>query len=146
MNLRPATAADQAAINALVREGNINPLDLHWENFTVIENDAGEVVAIGQIKTHRDGSPELASIAVRADYRGQGLARRIIEHRLAGHSGDLYLTCRSSMGTMYEKFGFREIEEPEMPKYFRRLRKVAGLIEILSREGVRLLVMKRGDE
>ena len=144
MLLRPATESDQHTIRVLVREGGINPMDLDWRHFVVAENEAGEAVAIGQIKTHRDGSPELASIAVRKDQRGQGLARAVIEHLLTLHSGDLYLTCRSNFGPMYEKFGFREIHEEKMPKYFRRLKKVAGVFEMLAGQGEYMMVMKRG--
>lgn len=142
-SLRPAAAADQPVIKELVREANINPMDLGWRHFTVAESEAGEVVAIGQIKTHRDGTPELASVVVRTDRRGQGLARAVIEHLLASHSGDIYLMCASGMRPLYEKFGFRPIEEPEMPRYFRRIKKLAGLAEWLRRDGEFLLIMKR---
>jgi len=142
-SLCPATAADQPVIKKLVRESNLNPLDLDWRHFTVAQSDAGEVVAIDQIKTHRDGMPELASVVVQPDHRGKGLARAIIERLLASHSGDLYLMCASSLGPLYQKFGFRPIEEPEMPRYFRRIKKLAGLAEWLRRDGESLLIMKR---
>ena len=142
-SLRPAAAADQLVIKKLVHEANLNPLDLDWRHFTVAESEAGEVVAIGQVKTHRDGTPEMASIVVRPDHRGQGLARAVIEHLLAAHSGDLYLMCASGMRPLYEKFGFRPIEEPEMPRYFRRIKKLAGLAEWLRRDGDSLFIMKR---
>jgi len=130
-------------IKKLVHEANINPLDLDWRHFTVAESQVGEVLAVGQIKTHRDGTPELASIVVRTDCRGQGLARAVIESLLASHTGDLYLMCASSLRPLYEKFGFRPVEEPGMPRYFRRIKKLAGLAEWLRRDGEFLLIMKR---
>jgi len=142
-SLRHATADDERLIKAFVREADLNPLDLDWRHFTVAENVAGEVVAIGQIKTHRDGSTELASIVVRPDYRGQGLARAVIERLMAYHSSDLYLMCASRLGPLYEKFGFRAIEAPEMPRYFRRINKLAGLADWLRQGGDTLLIMKR---
>ncbi|MBL8046163.1 MAG: hypothetical protein JNL09_06465, partial [Anaerolineales bacterium] len=51
---RPATAADMPAIRAIIREAEINPLGLKWQNFLVAE-EADAVVATGQIKAHGDG-------------------------------------------------------------------------------------------
>ena len=44
---------------------------------------------------------------------------------------------------MYEKFGFREIDGDELPKYFRRLKKVAGAFAMLAGQGEYLMVMVR---
>jgi len=143
MILSPANETDQARITAIIREARINPMDLKWKNFVVAVDEAtGEIVGTGQIKTHRDGSRELASIAVLPEYQGRGLARQIIEHLLAQTAGTLYLTCRSPMGPMYEKFGFREIGVDEMTPYFRRLKKIAGVFNLLTRDEY-LMVMKR---
>jgi len=144
VTLRNAIETDQARITAIIREARINPMDLKWKNFVVAVDEAtGEIVGTGQIKTHRDSSRELASIAVVPEYQGRGLARQIIEHLLAQTAGTLYLTCRSPMGPMYEKFGFREIGVDEMTPYFRRLRKIAGVFDLLTRDEY-LMVMKRG--
>jgi len=146
ITLRPATAADQPRIVAIIRAAQINPMDLKWKNFVVaVDDQTGEVVATGQIKTHRDGSRELASIAVVPEYQHRGIAHQIIQHLLAlhGDSGALFLTCRSDMEKFYESFGFRAVKENEMMPYFRRLKKVAGAFELLSRGGVTLSVMKR---
>jgi len=146
ITLRPATAADQPRIVAIIRAAQINPMDLKWKNFVVtVDDQTGEVVATGQIKTHRDGSRELASIAVVPEYQHRGIAHQIIQHLLAlhGDSGALFLTCRSDMEKFYESFGFRAVKENEMTPYFRRLKKVAGAFELLSRGDVTLSVMKR---
>ncbi|HEY2941485.1 MAG TPA: hypothetical protein VGN09_03535, partial [Vicinamibacteria bacterium] len=63
VTIRPATQADQATIVRLVRRANLNRMNLRWPNFLVAESDGG-VVGIGQVKTHRDGSRELASMVV----------------------------------------------------------------------------------
>jgi N-acetylglutamate synthase-like GNAT family acetyltransferase len=143
VTLRNATETDQARITAIIREVRINPMDLKWKNFVVAVDEAtGEIVGTGQIKTHRDSSRGLASIAVVPEYQGRGLARQIIEHLLTQTAGTLYLTCRSPMGPMYEKFGFREIGVDEMTPYFRRLKKIAGVFNLLTRDEY-LMVMKR---
>jgi hypothetical protein len=54
----------------------------------------------------------------------------------------LYLMCEASLGPLYEKFGFRAIAYDEMPRYFQRMSKLAGLATTLARRDVRLLIMK----
>jgi N-acetylglutamate synthase-like GNAT family acetyltransferase len=145
ITLRSATEADQSRIVAIVRAAHINPMDLKWKNFVVaVDDSTREIVGTGQVKTHRDGSRELASIAVVPDYQHRGIAHQIIEHLLAQHPGTLYLTCASNLRTLYEPFGFRMIGEKEWTPYFRRLKKIAGVFELLSKDGLTLLVMKRG--
>ena len=143
ISLRPAAAADQPRIVAIIREADINPMDLKWKSFVLAVDEAsGEIVGTGQIKTHRDGSRELASIAVVPAYQHRGIAHQIVERLLAQNSGMLYLTCRTEMRTLYEPFGFRVSRENEMPPYFRRLKRFVGIFERLLREE-KLLVMKR---
>jgi hypothetical protein len=50
--------------------------------------------------------------------------------------------CESSLGSLYEKFGFHSIDYDEMPRYFQRMSKLAGLVVSLARREERLLVMK----
>ena len=142
--LRPATAADQKCIVAIIRAARINPFDLKWPHFTLAVDDAsGEIVGTIQIKLHGDGSRELASLAVVAQWQGKGLARRLIEDLLARTPGTLYLTCRSSLGGLYTKFGFRPLGQSEMTPYFRRLSKIAAAFRPLMVRGDTLLVMRR---
>ena len=99
------------------------------------------MIGCGQVKPHKDGSWEMASVAVTPSWRRKGVARTIINHILAAHDENLYLMCRSDLGEMYEKFGFRVLDEHEMPTYFRRVSKIVDLIELLRKEGLSLLVM-----
>ena len=140
---RPATAADQKRIVAIIRAARINPMNLKWEHFLLAVDDAsGEIVGTGQIKPHDDSSRELASIAVSPAYQHQGIARQIIERLLETHGrAVLYLTCVSAMGPFYEPFGFRAIGREEMTPYFKRLTRVAQAVGFLQNET--LLVMKR---
>lgn len=141
--LRRAGPGDQSAIRLLVRIGRINPTGLDWERFVVAVTEEGEVIGCGQIKPHRDGSYELASLVTHPKWRGKGVARALIEHLSASHEGDLYLMCRAELGPFYEKFGFRALQLEEMPRYFRRISRLAGILDVLSSEGTSLLVMKR---
>jgi N-acetylglutamate synthase-like GNAT family acetyltransferase len=142
LTLRPAVQADEKNIKALIHEVGINPMDLHWEHFVVVVTPENELAGCGQIKTHRDGSPELASIAVQEKFRGQGIARRVIEHLSASHPATLYLTCLSDLEPFYEKFGFRALKYEEMPKFFQRLSKLANVMMVFIPDQ-RMSVMMR---
>ena len=139
--LRPATASDAAAIRSLVYAARINPTGLDWRRFVVAVSPDGEVIGCGQVKPHRDGSRELASIVVAPGWRGNGTARLIIEHLVENNPGPLYLTCRAVLGPFYEKFGFRRVGEAEMTPYFRKLNRLARLIRFVGLESGGLLVM-----
>jgi len=141
--LRPANSADFPTIKNLVRSAQINPTGLKWPRFVVAENDLGEVIGCGQIKPHRDGSFELASLVVAENYQGQGIARSLVAHLTSNHQDTLYLMCRSSLGEFYQKLGFTPVSEPQMPPYFRRISRLASLVEFLQKEGETLLVMRK---
>lgn len=139
--LRPAKAADETTIRRLIREAHINPMGVHGERFVVIESPEGGVIACGQVKPHRDGTRELASLVVDRAWRGRGLARRIVAHLLEAHPGDMYLMCASNLELFYEKFGFREVEDASLPRYFRRMKALVRLPERFA--GFKLLIMVR---
>ena len=141
--LRPATEGDSPAIKKLVNQARLNPTQLKWQHFTVAADFQAKVIGCGQIKTHQDGSNELASLVVDPNYRGLGIARTLVEGLLENYKGDLYLMCRASLGKFYEKFGFESAKETQLPPYFRRIARLASIAEILQKEGETLLVMKR---
>ena len=141
--LRPATSADFPAIRGLIRLVQINPIDLDWQRFVIAVTPEGEMIGCGQVKPHGDGSRELASIAVTPPWRKQGVARAIIEYLTANEPGTLYLTCRANLGPFYTRFGFKAIEQQEMPPYFRRISRLMKALGVLRVVGERLLVMKR---
>lgn len=145
IRFRAATAADQPTINALIREASINPMGLKWEHFLLaVDDTTGEVVGTGQIKRHGDGSHELASVATRPDYQKRGIAGAIIRKFITQHrsatTAPLYLTCASPLRAFYEPFGFRVIDHDQMPRYFKRLSRVAGWLTLFTER--KLLVMK----
>ncbi len=143
ISLRAALEDDFSAIKDLVREGQINPMGLDWQRFIVAVTQENIVIGCGQIKPHRDGTNELASIVVTKKWRKLGIAKMIIEELMRGYEGELYLMCQSSLGTIYEKYQFVALNENEMPKYFRRINKLVGFVEPLRKSGETLLVMKK---
>lgn len=140
--IRPARAEDQARINDLVRSARLNPLRLDWDNFVVAEGPGGEVVACGQIRAHRDGTQELASIVVDEGWRGRGLARAVIERLMELAGRPLWLMCRSGLAPLYYRFGFEEVgPQDDQPAYFRRVRGLASVYHLLAGTGEHLSIM-----
>jgi N-acetylglutamate synthase-like GNAT family acetyltransferase len=142
--IRPALEAESAQIKDLIDLVGINPTGLDWKRFIVAINPDGQVVACGQIKPHGKDIRELASIAVHPEYRGRGLARRVIEMLLQEAPKPLYLMCMSHIGVMYEKFGFQVMAAEQMPRYFARMKKLFAIYKALNRTDGELLVMKLG--
>jgi N-acetylglutamate synthase-like GNAT family acetyltransferase len=136
--------ADFPAIRGLINETRINPVGLDWRRFTIARSSGGELVGCGQLKPHGDGTTELASIAVTQAWRKRGVASAIIRKLMAEAPRPLYLTCLSHNGPFYERFGFRTIHGDELPKYFRRLTKVAGLLKVVTQMREEMFVMKLG--
>jgi N-acetylglutamate synthase-like GNAT family acetyltransferase len=145
--IRSATEADQPAITALVRAAGLNPFNLDWPRFRVVE-DAGRVVGAAQIKTHGDASRELASLAVVPDRQGEGIGGALIEHWLVQPAGrsPLYLMCAAPLENFYTRFGFRQIPPAEMPPYFHRITRLANALSwIVARfsDAHHVIVMRR---
>jgi len=132
--LRAARESDQPAIRALIHTVGINPFGLDWRHFILAETPDGKLLGCGQLKPHRDGSLELASIAVEEAYRGRGIARAVIEHLLENAPRPLYLMCRPALGDLYRRFGFRPAAEETLPPYFRRIRRYIGFAAGLARQ------------
>ena len=125
--LRKATWADDRTIHDLIHLVHINPMDLKWEHFLVAEDSEGIFLGCGQIKIHRGGVLELASIAVVPEAQHQGIASQIIQRLIESTPQDLYLTCQARLETFYQPFGFERISEMKMmPNYFARMAVLAN--------------------
>ncbi len=143
MNIRPAQEKDQPVITRIVRAARINPFDLKWQNFLIAEDaNAGNIIGVGQIKTHGDSSRELASIAVIPEKQKQGIGAAIVRALMQNEKPPLYLMCRAEMESFYVRFGFRQIGVDAMSKYFRRMFRLVNAMPEFLREGVRVIVMK----
>jgi N-acetylglutamate synthase-like GNAT family acetyltransferase len=107
--IRPATAADAAAIRALVRaQPRMNPTGLDWPNFVVAET-AGRVVGCVQLRPAGTGAVELGSLVVDPAERGQGLAGRLINAVLARATGRVLVVTAACHARHYARWGFRRV-------------------------------------
>src|SRR5258707_6298302 len=105
LTIRPATENDQPAIRRLIADVRLPRMNLQWPNFLVAEDDQ-EMVGMGQVKSHGDGSRELASIAVLPKRQGQHIGTAVINGLLAREAGVvLHLSCRLELEGYYEHFG-----------------------------------------
>jgi len=121
-SIQAATEAHQPAIKALIHDTGINPMGVKWQRFLVALADDGALIGCGQVKPHRDGSRELASIAVSRAWRRQGIASALIEALIEQQPLPLWLMCMSHLIPFYEPFGFVTItDRQQMPPYFRRI-------------------------
>ena len=139
--LRPACIKDQKTIRRIIHDARINPLSLDWHHFILAVDKNDRVLGTGQIKTHSDGTRELASIAVIPEFQRKGIASQIILYLLERNPPPLYLTCRASLGPFYEKFGFVQLNHSDLKGYFFRLHRIGGFISRLGLTREDMLVM-----
>jgi N-acetylglutamate synthase-like GNAT family acetyltransferase len=142
VQLRAASAADQPTIKEMVRGARLNPIGLDWERFTLAVTGENKIIGCAQLKTHRGGVLELASLVVVKGWRRKGVARRLIDHLKETAGPPLWLMCSSRLTTFYEPFGFRQVRLGQaMPAYYRRLLRMAYLFNRLAPSQETLAVM-----
>lgn len=128
--IRRASKQDAGFIRRLIRQVGINPLGLDWQRFLIAVHEDGERIGCAQLKIHSDQSQELASVAVVPEYRKLGVANAMIREILKGQTGPVYLTCRGSITSFYERYDFQEMTDlATMPAYFRKVKKASNWFE-----------------
>jgi N-acetylglutamate synthase-like GNAT family acetyltransferase len=146
LTIRPARQEDQETIGSYVRQAKINPRNLHWQNFLVAEEDH-KIVGIRQVKTHAQGTREVASGFVLPEYRRQGISARLMNELLARETGPLYTMVNEKRAPYYEQFGFRRVDVSELPmdflKEYRIGRIVTSLMSMFRRERIRIVPLKK---
>lgn len=144
--LRRATVFEREAIRRLIHEARINPTGLDWRKFVVAVDEQGQVIGCGQIKDHRGGARELASLVVSAEWRGHGVAAEIIRWLMHDAGPPLWLMCRSNLVPLYQKFGFVEVGPDEtQPSYFRRMRGLAKAFLFSGRKDYLAIMSWKGE-
>ncbi len=112
--LRRATSGDMWSIRFLVFSAILDPTQLRWEQFWLIECE-GNLVACGQLRNFLEVQ-ELGSLVVVPAWRDRGLATFLIQHLISLATQPLYLECLGErLAQFYSRFGFVPISFAELP-------------------------------
>lgn len=112
--LRRATSGDIWSIRLLVLLATLDPTQLRWQQFWVIECE-GELVACGQLRSFF-GAQELGSLVVKSGWRGRGLGTFLTQHLIHEATQPLYLECLGQrLAQFYFGFGFVPISIQDIP-------------------------------
>jgi amino-acid N-acetyltransferase len=130
--LRAARAADMDAIRALVRGERLDPTQLRYRQFQVIECD-GQIVACGQLRRFA-GAQELGSLVVRPEWRNRHLAALLILHLVRAADAPLYLECRGDLAALYRRYGFVPVRWRDLPRSLQPKFGVSRLLSTLVRQ------------
>jgi amino-acid N-acetyltransferase len=102
------------AIRGLVLRAMLDPTQLQWQQFWVVECE-GMVVACGQLRQFADAQ-ELGSVVVHPAWRGKGLGSFMVHHLISAAAQPLYLECLGGkLARYYERFGFVPVAWRELP-------------------------------
>lgn len=127
--LRPACAKDIWSIRKLVLSAKLDPTQLRWLQFWVIECD-GRVIACGQLRSFPEAQ-ELGSLVVAPAWQGQGLGSFLAEHLIREATQPLYLECLGDrLARFYTRLGFVAIAWQDLPK---SLKWKFGISQLASR-------------
>lgn len=131
-NLREATAEDMGAIRQLVWQAKLDPTQLRWQQFWVIECDR-QVIACGQLRTFA-GAQELGSLVVAPQWRDRGLGTYLTQHLVQVANEPVYLECLGrKLVEFYQQRGFTPVAWQDLPKSLQRKFAISRLGAILIR-------------
>lgn len=115
LTLRPAQREDLGAIRWLVLGAKLDPTQLRWSQFWVIEQ-GGQVIACGQLRSFT-AAQELGSLVVVRAWRRQGLGTALTQHLIQQATEPLYLECLgTTLAQFYRRLGFESVSWPELPR------------------------------
>ncbi|WP_315788189.1 GNAT family N-acetyltransferase [Fischerella sp. JS2] len=117
--LRKATSTDIWSIRWLVLSAKLDPTQLNWQQFWVIECEQ-QVVACGQLRKF-SGAQELGSLVVKANWRDRNLGSVLTQQLIHVATQPLYLECLGQrLAEFYHRFGFVPICFEDLPRSLQR--------------------------
>ncbi|MCL1464996.1 GNAT family N-acetyltransferase [Argonema galeatum] len=127
--LRPASSSDIWAIRKLVLSAKLDPTQLRWQQFWVIESDK-TLVACGQLRSFPEAQ-ELGSLVVASPWRGKGLGSYLVKYLIQRATQPLYLECLGKkLVQFYHRFGFVPVSWQDLPS---SLKWKFGLTQLASK-------------
>jgi N-acetylglutamate synthase-like GNAT family acetyltransferase len=134
------------AITRMIRRARLNPAGLRWPHFVVAEQD-GRIVGVAQVRVHRDGAHELASLAVVPAARGNGVATRLVDALLRDRATDVYTLIDRPFVDHFRRWGFEPIGSARLPRSVRRVHRVGRIVtalaSVLARRRIRIVPLRR---
>jgi amino-acid N-acetyltransferase len=129
-HLRQANSADKWSIVLLVLSSKLDPAQLRWQQFSVIEFE-GNLIACGQLRNFLDVQ-ELGSLVVNKRWRNRGLGSLLTQHLISQATQPLYLECLGEkLSQFYSRFGFVKVSFDDLPSSLKRKFKVSQLAKKL---------------
>jgi amino-acid N-acetyltransferase len=124
--LRQATSQDMRSLRWLVFSAMLDPTQLRWQQFWVIEFQ-GDIIACGQLRNFPQAQ-ELGSLVVTPTWRGRGLATFLTQYLITQATEPLYLECLGKqLAQFYNRFGFVQIDFENLPKSLQNKFKISQL-------------------
>ncbi|MCC5640153.1 GNAT family N-acetyltransferase [Nostoc sp. CHAB 5844] len=112
--LRKAKPVDFWLIAFLIFKARLDPTQLNWQKFWVIEH-CGHLVAFGQLRNFHLAQ-ELGSLYVVPNFRNQGLGAFLIANLITQATQPLYLKClKKELKQFYVKRGFQPVNFEALP-------------------------------
>jgi amino-acid N-acetyltransferase len=112
--LRPATKEDIWTIRFLVLSAKLDPTQLRYSQFWLIECE-GKIVACGQLREFA-GAQELGSLVVAKNWRDRGFGTYLTQHLIKQATQPLYLECLGErLVQFYTRLGFVPVAWTDLP-------------------------------
>ncbi len=124
--LRKATSEDASSIRWLVFKAKLDPTQLKWQQFWVIEFE-NNIIACGQLRNFSEVQ-ELGSLVVAKKWRNSGLGSFLTQHLIEQATQPVYLECLGKkLVEFYTKLGFIVIDFPDLPASIKSKFKISQL-------------------
>ena len=136
--LRSALATDIGSIRRLVWSARLDPTQIRWSQFWVIEQNQ-TIIACGQLRVFPDAQ-ELGSLVVKSSHRHQGLGTVLAKHLIQTASQPLYLECLGQqLCQYYQRMGFETVEWQALPHALKRKFGLSRIAKTLLRVPVEFM-------
>ncbi len=136
--LRQASEQDIKSIRKLVWSAKLDPTQLRWQQFWVIECE-GKLAACGQLRNFT-GAQELGSLVVAKNWRDRGLGSYLTKYLIQQATEPLYLECLGKrLASFYTRFGFVEVSVQALPQSLKFKFGLSQLAKILFRIPVTIM-------
>ena len=129
--VRTARAQDAPAISALnnffadngqMLRRSPETIALAIDDYVVVENAAGELLACGALKEYSPSVAEVAAVAVSCDAQGMGLGRAIVRavEDLACKRGTFEVFALTLQPDFFSAIGYQRVDRARYPEKIRR--------------------------